>query len=257
ARDAQFVFLDADVADEHDGAAGVVGRVREQRRDVRRAPRRRLRANPHGRRDKDERPPTNPESQIPNPDHMTFFCAARYRMVPSATKSSAPLMYPLTPSCRNGSTVPTDCGPAMCPVPTRIAKRMPHSDPPAISPELNRAPAPISDSSRVPVLRSTSARTRPPAKIGAVDAIGRYEPTANDSERTPHSSSVTLMKTPTSTSPHGRLRLSRPLMMVAMSVACGAGMSFVPIPDTLCKYIVVNPMTAAEVTTPMIKPICW
>src|SRR5262249_3525306 len=118
ARDAQFVFLDADVADEHDGAAGVVGRVREQRRDVRRAPRRRLRANRHGRRDNDERPPTNPESQIPNPDHMTFFCAARYRMVPSATKSSAPLMYPLTPSCRNGSTVPTDCGPAMCPVPT-------------------------------------------------------------------------------------------------------------------------------------------
>ena len=58
-------------------------------------------------------------------------------------------------------------------------------------PELNKVPAPTSDSAAAPVFRSTNARTRPPAKIGAVVAIGRYEPTANDKDRMPHSSSVT------------------------------------------------------------------
>ena len=109
---------------------------------------------------------------------------------------------------------------------------MPQSDPPAISPELNSVPAPTSESAAAPILRSTNARTRPPAKIGAVVAIGRYEPTANDSERTPQSSSVTETNTPTSTSPHGRFWFSRPLMMVAISVACGAGTAALPIPNT-------------------------
>ena len=72
---------------------------------------------------------------------------------------------------------------------------------PAIRPELKRVPLLISDSSFRPVLRSTHQRTTPPAKIGAVVAIGRYEPTANDSDRIPQSSSVTEMNTPTSTSP--------------------------------------------------------
>ena len=52
----------------------------------------------------------------------------------------------------------------------------------AISPELKSVPDPSSDCSAVPVLRSTHHRTNPPAKIGAVVAIGRYEPTAKESE---------------------------------------------------------------------------
>ena len=59
---------------------------------------------------------------------------------------------------------------------------MPASDPPAINPELKRVPELISDSSARPVLRSTNHRTSPPTKIGAVVAIGRYDPTANESE---------------------------------------------------------------------------
>src|SRR5688572_26629818 len=103
-----------------------------------------------------------------------------------------------------------------------MAYRIPASEPPAMSPELNRVPELMSDSSAVPVLRSTNQRTRPPAKIGAVVAIGRYEPTAKESDLMPHSSRVTEMKTPTSTSPHGRFWLSNPLMIVDISVACGA-----------------------------------
>ena len=64
------------------------------------------------------------------------------------------------------------------------------------------------------------------------------------------------MNTPTSTSPHGRFWLSRPLMIVAISVACGAGSDGDPIPITLCRYSVVIPMTSDEVRTPMISPIC-
>ncbi len=45
-------------------------------------------------------------------------------------------------------------------------------------------------------------------------------------------------------------------MIVAISVACGAGIAAVPIPKTRCKYRVVNPITPADVTTPMISPIC-
>src|SRR5215467_1049516 len=96
---------------------------------------------------------------------------------------------------------------------------MPHNDPPAIKPELKSVPELTSDSWGAPIFLSTYARTSPPTKIGAVVAIGRYEPTANDNERIPHSSSTTEMKTPTSTSPHGRFWLRSPLMIVAMRVA--------------------------------------
>src|SRR5438067_2417453 len=61
----------------------------------------------------------------------------------------------------------------MWPVPTSTANRMPHSEPPAMSPELNSVPAPISDSSCTPGLRSTNARTRPPAKTRADDVARR------------------------------------------------------------------------------------
>ena len=77
-------------------------------------------------------------------------------------------------------------------------------DPPAMSPELNSVPAPSSDSSFTPLLRSTYQRTSPPAKIGAVVATGRYAPTANDSEWMPHSSSVTGEEDADEDEPHGR-----------------------------------------------------
>src|SRR5262245_53287168 len=93
--------------------------------------------------------------------------------------------------------------------------------------------------------------------MGAVVEIGRYEPTAKDSEWMPHSSSVTEMNTPTRTSPHGRFWLSRPLMIVDISVACGAGSDCDPMVITPCKYSVVAPMTNADVTTPITSPICW
>src|SRR5204863_4321827 len=101
----------------------------------------------------------------------------------------------------------------------RIAYRIPHSEPPAIRPELKSVPAPTSDSSAIPVFFSTHQRTSPPAKIGAVVAMGKYDPTANDSEWTPHSSRVTDTNTPTSTSPHGMFWLTNPLIIVAISVA--------------------------------------
>src|SRR5258706_3838286 len=110
--------------------------------------------------------------------------------------------------------LPIFSGTSIVLVPTRTAYRMPHSDPPAIRPELNKVPAPTSDSAAAPVFRSTNARTRPPAKIGAVVAIGRYEPTANDKDRMPHSSSVTETNTPTSTTPQGRFWVSKALMIV-------------------------------------------
>ena len=54
-----------------------------------------------------------------------------------------------------------------------MAYKMPESDPPAINPELNSVPALRSESLFSPVLRSTHHRTTPPAKIGAVVAMGR------------------------------------------------------------------------------------
>ena len=84
--------------------------------------------------------------------------------------------------------------------------------------------------------------------------MGRYDPTANDSDRIPQSSSATEMNTPTGTSPHERFWLSRPLMIVAISVACGAGMAGVPMAKTRCRHSIVAPMTTADVTTPMISP---
>ena len=73
----------------------------------------------------------------------------------------------------------------------------------------------------------------------------------------PHSSSVIEMNTPTRTRPHGRFWLSSPLMIVAISVACGAGSAFEPIVITLWRYSVVTPITSDAVTTPISRPTCW
>src|SRR5438046_9283620 len=109
------------------------------------------------------------------------------------------------PSCKSGRTLPTVWNALSLPVPTSTAYKIPHSEPPAMRPELNSVPAPTSDSCATPVLRSTNARTRPPAKIGAVVAIGRDEPTAHDNEWMPHNASGTETDTPTRPRPHGRL----------------------------------------------------
>ena len=145
-------------------------------------------------------------------------------------------------SCSHGRALPIAWNGPIVSVPTSTANRMPQIDPPAISPELNSVPAPSSDSSFTPLLRSTHQRTSPPAKIGAVVATGRYAPTANDSEWMPHSSSVTARNTPTSTRPHGRFWLRSPLMIVAISVACGAAIAADPIVNTRCRYSVVRPI---------------
>ena len=63
----------------------------------------------------------------------------------------------------------------------------------------------------------------PPIQIGDVVESGRYAPTAHESACAPASCAMNARKTPTSTGPHGRLFASRPLMIVAISVACGAG----------------------------------
>ena len=70
---------------------------------------------------------------------------------------------------------------------------------------------------------------------------------------------MTARATPTKMKPHGRSRESTPLMIVAISVACGAGRRSEPIGPhaELCRPISVKPMTATETSTPMMRPICW
>ena len=107
---------------------------------------------------------------------------------------------------------------------------------------------------------------RPPTKIGSVVDSGRYAPTANASERTPHSSMVTLMNTPTSTNCQSRFLASSPLMSVAMSVPCGAGnfsepMACVtrPVAASTCALSstwMVSPMASDAATAPIMRPTC-
>ena len=94
-------------------------------------------------------------------------------------------------------------------------------------PRLNSVPDPTSDSSLAPVFLDVVA-DEPAGKDRGRGRNRQYEPTANDSEWIPHSSRVMAMHTPTSTRPHGRFWLSSPLMIVDISVACGAGSAFEP-----------------------------
>ena len=80
---------------------------------------------------------------------------------------------------------------AMWPVPTRTANRMPQSEPPAISPELNSVPAldvRLLRRAGLP-LDARSARGRRRRSAPSSRSAGTT-PTANDSEWMPHSSSV-------------------------------------------------------------------
>ena len=116
----------------------------------------------------------------------------------------------------------------------------------------------------LPVTFPTSARIMPPTQIGEVVESGRYAPTANDNEFTPHSSMTTATNIPTNTSPHGKSCASNPLMMVAMSVACGAEYRSVPMACGMpwnciepSRVLSVQPIASAEVATPITRPICW
>ena len=88
-----------------------------------------------------------------------------------------------------------------------------------MSPELKSAPLPASDSSFDLVVVWASHLTTPPAKIVAVVEMGRYEPTAKASERTPQISSATTMNAPNRSSVQGSLRVRIPLITTLISVA--------------------------------------
>jgi hypothetical protein len=45
-------------------------------------------------------------------------------------------------------------------------------------------------------------------------------------------------------------------MIVAISVACGAAIASDPMPNTRCRYSVVNPIDSADAVTPMMSPSC-
>ena len=103
----------------------------------------------------------------------------------------------------------------------------------------------------------------PPIQIGNVVESGRYAPTAQESACAPAICAMNARKTPTRTGAHGRFCASRPLMIVAMSVAWGAASFGPPMPcASPIAYVLssrksVPPMTSVEVRTPMMKPICW
>ena len=69
--------------------------------------------------------------------------------------------------------------------------------------------------------RSTVAGTQGDFRFLGLDN-GRYKPTANDRALTPQSSIVIAMKAPTSTNCQSRSPEKRPLIRVAIKVACGA-----------------------------------
>src|SRR4029453_9159342 len=73
----------------------------------------------------------------------------------------------------------------------------------------------------------------------------------------PQSPSTIETLAPQSTSPHGRFWLSKPRMIVDISVACGAGSDCDPIFITSFRQSVVEPIPGAEKPPAMTSPICW
>ena len=70
----------------------------------------------------------------------------------------------------------------------------------------------------------------PPIQIGNVVESGRYAPTAQESACAPAICAMKARATPTRTGAQGRLFASRPLMIVAIRVACGAASFGPPMP---------------------------
>src|SRR5262249_17172681 len=105
--------LERDLADQHHLAQMIEGRVGEQRSDVGGAATGRLRGDGGG----------DQEGEKPDPFHsyMIFFCAARARIVASATNRSAPAIIPDGPSCRKGISPVTLSASWMMFRPNRIA----------------------------------------------------------------------------------------------------------------------------------------
>ena len=155
-----------------------------------------------------------------------------------------------------------------CPTPTTqpvsAATRIPVKAPPAINPELNKAPGPSSDSTAALFLERCSMNhfTNPPIKIGLVVEKGRYAPTANARELTPQSSITAATAIPTITRLQGSWWLSKPLMMVDINMACGAASALgcsgvgVPMPRVWYNNNNVNPIAIVAAKTPISKPIC-
>ena len=168
--------------------------------------------------------------------YITFFCAARARTTASAQNSSALAIMPLVPSCRNG-TSPSPIGFGRIDVAgadehrvQNAAERAAGDQPGAEQRARRRLPIPPPrpvlrlDDTRAPGRRRRSARSSRSA------GTSRRRTTASGCRRARAS---TEMNTPTSTRPHGRFWLSSPLMIVAISVACGAGSAGEPMPNTL------------------------
>jgi hypothetical protein len=77
----------------------------------------------------------------------------------------------------------------------------------------------------------------PPQKIARVVCSPRYEPTANDSDRIPSSSTAMTRKTPIATRRHGSRWFRMPVMTVAISRPCGAAALSLPMPVIHCTSI--------------------
>ena len=95
-------------------------------------------------------------------------------------------------------------------VPISTATNIPVKAPPAISPELNNDPGPISDSALDLFFDSASHFIIPPAKIGVMVDNGRYTPIAKASELTPQSSITAAIPIPIITNPQGKFWLNNP-----------------------------------------------
>ena len=147
-------------------------------------------------------------------------------------------------------------------VPVINAIIIPVMAPPAINPELNKAPGPTSESSLVLDFLSTKYFTNPPIKIGEVLDKGKYTPTANASELIPHNSTTAEIAIPAITNPQGKSWLNNPFITVDINNACGAGKGWgcsgvaIPIPNVLLSNNNVKPIAITETETPMINPNC-
>ena len=89
---AELVLVEPDFADDHDRPAVVVARIGEQRRQVRRLPRLRLRVRDGGQRERaepEEHSLPRRSAERAKAGHMTFFWAWRARIVASAMNNSA------------------------------------------------------------------------------------------------------------------------------------------------------------------------
>ena len=97
-------------ADDQNRTAVIEAGIGDERGEVGRSPRRRLRATPQRRAPSDHDSSAHENRRVAfmrraRAAYITFFCACRASMPASARNSSTPATYPLVPSCRNGDQV--------------------------------------------------------------------------------------------------------------------------------------------------------